>query len=146
MTAFFGVYLDSAKRRKALRDEYPRRKMPAEKIKEKSGTKRGIGDFRYFAGLERCAQRAGTISLYRSPIFGMVGCFNSGMVLVYKVPALHKYKGAFVVPGLLLPYLLLCVFRSRILFDIPCIAAVVMFESKIQIHCGKVLSPPYRKK
>ncbi|EBV9553361.1 inner membrane transport YhaO domain protein [Salmonella enterica subsp. enterica serovar Montevideo] len=40
-----------------------------------------------------------------SPIFGMVGCLIPAW-LVYKVPALHKYKGAslylIIITGLLL--------------------------------------------
>ncbi len=57
-----------------------------------------------------------------SPIFGMVGCLIPAW-LVYKVPALHKYKGAslylIIITGLLLcvsPFgILLIYLRLRLL-------------------------------
>ncbi len=58
-----------------------------------------------------------------SPIFGMVGCLIPAW-LVYKVPALHKYKGAslylIIITGLLLcvspfPGILLIYLRLRLL-------------------------------
>lgn len=64
-----------------------------------------------------------------SPIFGMVGCLIPAW-LVYKVPALHKYKGASLYL-IIITGLLLCVSPFWHSLDIPEIKVVVMFESKI---------------
>ncbi|EBD7248547.1 hypothetical protein C2P26_18225 [Salmonella enterica] len=83
-----------------------RRKMPAEKIKENL-VQRGIMIFAILLAWSAIVLNAPVLSFTSicSPIFGMVGCLIPAW-LVYKVPALHKYKGAslylIIITGLLL--------------------------------------------
>ena len=82
-----------------------RRKMPAEKINENL-VQRGIMIFAILLAWSAIVLNAPVLSFTSicSPIFGMVGCLITA--LVYKVPALHKYKGMslylIIVTGLLL--------------------------------------------
>ena len=83
-----------------------RRKMPAEKINENL-VQRGIMIFAILLAWSAIVRNAPVLSFTSicSPIFGMVGCLIPAW-LVYKVPALHKYKGMslylIIVTGLLL--------------------------------------------
>lgn len=83
-----------------------RRKMPTEKINE-STVQRGIMLFAILLAWSAIVLNAPVLSFTSicSPIFGMVGCLIPAW-LVYKVPALHKYKGVslviIVITGLLL--------------------------------------------
>ena len=83
-----------------------RRKIPAEKINENL-VQRGIMIFAILLAWSAIVLNAPVLSFTSicSPIFGMVGCLIPAW-LVYKVPALHKYKGMslylIIVTGLLL--------------------------------------------
>ncbi len=82
-----------------------RRKIPAEKINENL-VQRGIMIFAIcWHGRHRTERPVLSFTSICSPIFGMVGCLIPAW-LVYKVPALHKYKGMslylIIVTGLLL--------------------------------------------
>ncbi|EBL1357134.1 hypothetical protein D1C63_03375 [Salmonella enterica] len=80
--------------------------MTAEKIKENL-VQRGIMIFAILLAWSAIVLNAPVLSFTSicSPIFGMVGCLIPAW-LVYKVPALHKYKGAslylIIITGLLL--------------------------------------------
>ena len=106
MTAFFGVYLGFREATQGIVMNILRRKMPVEKINE--GTvQRGIMLFAILLAWSAIVLNAPVLSFTSicSPIFGMVGCLIPAW-LVYKVPALHKYKGVslviIVITGLLL--------------------------------------------
>lgn len=106
MTAFFGVYLGFREATQGIVMNILRRKMPAEKIKENL-VQRGIMIFAILLAWSAIVLNAPVLSFTSicSPIFGMVGCLIPAW-LVYKVPALHKYKGAslylIIITGLLL--------------------------------------------
>ncbi|EDW0816776.1 hypothetical protein TL53_10600 [Salmonella enterica subsp. enterica] len=106
MTAFFGVYLGFREATQGIVMNILRRKMPAEKIKENL-VQRGIMIFAILLAWSAIVLNAPVLSFTSicSPIFGMVGCLIPAW-LVYKVPALHKYKGAslylIIINGLLL--------------------------------------------
>lgn len=106
MTAFFGVYLGFREATQGIVMNILRRKMPAEKINENL-VQRGIMIFATLLAWSAIVLNAPVLSFTSicSPIFGMVGCLIPAW-LVYKVPALHKYKGMslylIIVTGLLL--------------------------------------------
>ena len=106
MTAFFGVYLGFREATQGIVMNILRRKMPAEKINE-NAVQRGIMLFAILLAWSAIVLNAPVLSFTSicSPIFGMVGCLIPAW-LVYKVPALHKYKGVslviIVITGLLL--------------------------------------------
>ncbi len=106
MTAFFGVYLGFREATQGIVMNILRRKMPAEKINENL-VQRGIMVFAILLAWSAIVLNAPVLSFTSicSPIFGMVGCLIPAW-LVYKVPALHKYKGMslylIIVTGLLL--------------------------------------------
>ena len=106
MTAFFGVYLGFREATQGIVMNILRRKMPAEKINENL-VQRGIMIFAILLAWSAIVLNAPVLSFTSicSPIFGMVGCLIPAW-LVYKVPALHKYKGMslylIIVTGLLL--------------------------------------------
>ncbi|EES8529963.1 hypothetical protein N1J35_002591 [Escherichia coli] len=106
MTAFFGVYLGFREATQGIVMNVLRRKMPAEKINENL-VQRGIMIFAILLAWSAIVLNAPVLSFTSicSPIFGMVGCLIPAW-LVYKVLALHKYKGMslylIIVTGLLL--------------------------------------------
>ncbi|EER8424809.1 TPA: hypothetical protein KK808_002581 [Escherichia coli] len=106
MTAFFGVYLGFREATQGIVMNILRRKMPAEKINENL-VQRGIMIFAILLAWSAIVLNAPVLSFTSicSPIFGLVGCLIPAW-LVYKVPALHKYKGMslylIIVTGLLL--------------------------------------------
>ena len=106
MTAFFGVYLGFREATQGIAMNILRRKLPAEKINE-TLVQRGIMVFAILLAWSAIVLNAPVLSFTSicSPIFGMVGCLIPAW-LVYKVPALHKYKGVslylIIVTGLLL--------------------------------------------
>ncbi|SUG53733.1 membrane protein [Salmonella enterica subsp. diarizonae] len=106
MTAFFGVYLGFREATQGIVMNILRRKIPAEKINENL-VQRGIMLFAILLAWSAIVLNAPVLSFTSicSPIFGMVGCLIPAW-LVYKVPALHKYKGAslylIIITGLLL--------------------------------------------
>lgn len=106
MTAFFGVYLGFREATQGIVMNILRRKMPAEKINENL-VQRGIMIFAILLAWSAIVLNEPVLSFTSicSPIFGMVGCLIPAW-LVYKVPALHKYKGMslylIIVTGLLL--------------------------------------------
>ncbi|WP_410377012.1 hypothetical protein [Enterobacter sp. CPE_E423] len=106
MTAFFGVYLGFREATQGIVMNILRRKIPAEKINE-NHVQRGIMLFAILLAWSAIVLNAPVLSFTSicSPIFGMVGCLIPAW-LVYKVPALHKYKGVslviIVITGLLL--------------------------------------------
>lgn len=106
MTAFFGVYLGFREATQGIVMNILRRKMPAKKINENL-VQRGIMIFAILLAWSAIVLNAPVLSFTSicSPIFGMVGCLIPAW-LVYKVPALHKYKGMslylIIVTGLLL--------------------------------------------
>ncbi|HDW8578373.1 TPA: hypothetical protein RM991_001005 [Escherichia coli] len=106
MTAFFGVYLGFREATQGIVMNILRRKMPAENINENL-VQRGIMIFAILLAWSAIVLNAPVLSFTSicSPIFGMVGCLIPAW-LVYKVPALHKYKGMslylIIVTGLLL--------------------------------------------
>ncbi|QIP54596.1 amino acid permease [Hafnia alvei] len=106
MTAFFGVYLGFREATQGIVMNILRRRMPAEKINEK-WVQNGIMLFAILLAWSAIILNAPVLSFTSicSPIFGMVGCLIPAY-LVYKVPALHKYKGTsltiIIITGLLL--------------------------------------------
>lgn len=106
MTAFFGVYLGFREATQGIVMNILRRKIPAEKINENL-VQRGIMIFAILLAWSAIVLNAPVLSFTSicSQIFGMVGCLIPAW-LVYKVPALHKYKGMslylIIVTGLLL--------------------------------------------
>ncbi len=128
MTAFFGVYLGFREATQGIVMNLLRRRMPVEKINERF-VQRGIMVFAILLAWSAIVLNAPVLSFTSicSPIFGMVGCLIPAW-LVYKVPALHKYKGAslylIIVTGLLL-----CVSPFLAFADLPESKVVVMFES-----------------
>ena len=106
MTAFFGVYLGFREATQGIVMNILRRRMPAEKINEK-WVLNGIMLFAILLAWSAIILNAPVLSFTSicSPIFGMVGCLIPAY-LVYKVPALHKYKGTsltiIIITGLLL--------------------------------------------
>jgi amino acid permease len=106
MTAFFGVYLGFREATQGIVMNVLRRYMPAEKINE-IFVQRGIMIFAILLAWSAIVLNAPVLSFTSicSPIFGMVGCLIPAW-LVYKVPSLHKYKGAslylIIITGLLL--------------------------------------------
>ncbi|RJT17111.1 hypothetical protein D6029_22320, partial [Buttiauxella izardii] len=108
MTAFFGVYLGFREATQGIVINILRRKMPAENINEK-WVQRGIMVFAILLAWSAIVLNAPVLSFTSicSPIFGMVGCLIPAW-LVYKVPALHKYKGVSLVI-IIITGLLLCI-------------------------------------
>nr|WP_302444761.1 hypothetical protein [Hafnia alvei] len=106
MTAFFGVYLGFREATQGIVMNILRRRMPVEKINEK-WVQNGIMLFAILLAWSAIILNAPVLSFTSicSPIFGMVGCLIPAY-LVYKVPALHKYKGTsltiIIITGLLL--------------------------------------------
>lgn len=106
MTAFFGVYLGFREATQGIVMNVLRRRFSAEAINEKT-VQRGIMIFAVLLAWSAIVLNAPVLSFTSicSPIFGMVGCLIPAW-LVYKVPALHKYKGLslwiIIVTGLLL--------------------------------------------
>lgn len=106
MTAFFGVYLGFREATQGIVMNVLRRRFSAEAINEKN-VQRGIMIFAVLLAWSAIVLNAPVLSFTSicSPIFGMVGCLIPAW-LVYKVPALHKYKGLslwiIIVTGLLL--------------------------------------------
>ncbi|WP_189624196.1 SLC5/6 family protein [Pseudocitrobacter faecalis] len=106
MTAFFGVYLGFREATQGIVMNVLRRKFSADAINEKM-VQRGIMIFAVLLAWSAIVLNAPVLSFTSicSPIFGMVGCLIPAW-LVYKVPALHKYKGLslwiIIVTGLLL--------------------------------------------
>lgn len=108
MTAFFGVYLGFREATQGIVINLLRRKMPEDKINQKL-VQRGIMIFAILLAWSAIVLNAPVLSFTSicSPIFGMVGCLIPAW-LVYKVPALHKYKGVSLVI-IIITGLLLCV-------------------------------------
>ncbi|TDN50180.1 serine transporter [Buttiauxella sp. JUb87] len=108
MTAFFGVYLGFREATQGIVINILRRRMPEERINQK-WVQRGIMLFAILLAWSAIVLNAPVLSFTSicSPIFGMVGCLIPAW-LVYKVPALHKYKGASLVI-IIITGLLLCV-------------------------------------
>ncbi|AJI95932.1 amino acid permease [Yersinia ruckeri] len=106
MTAFFGVYLGFREATQGIVMNILRRKMPAEKINQK-WVQNGIMVFAVLLAWGAIILNAPVLSFTSicSPIFGLVGCLIPAY-LVYKVPALHKYKGVslmiIIITGILL--------------------------------------------
>ncbi|ELM3739764.1 hypothetical protein RYR39_001631 [Yersinia ruckeri] len=106
MTAFFGVYLGFREATQGIVMNILRRKIPAEKINQK-WVQNGIMVFAVLLAWGAIILNAPVLSFTSicSPIFGLVGCLIPAY-LVYKVPALHKYKGVslmiIIITGILL--------------------------------------------
>ncbi|WP_318373822.1 hypothetical protein [Enterobacter sp.] len=106
MTAFFGVYLGFREATQGIAMNLLRRKFPGHTFNEKY-VQGSIMVFAVLLAWSAIVLNAPVLSFTSvcSPIFGMVGCLIPAW-LVYKVPALHKYKGAslyiIIVTGLLL--------------------------------------------
>lgn len=106
MTAFFGVYLGFREACQGIVMNILQRMMPAERISEK-WVQNGIMIFAVLLAWSAIVLNAPVLSFTSicSPIFGMVGCLIPAY-LVYRVPALHKYKGLslmlIIITGLLL--------------------------------------------
>ena len=106
MTAFFGVYLGFREATQGIVMNILQRYIPAEKISQK-WVQNGIMIFAVLLAWGAIILNAPVLSFTSicSPIFGMVGCLIPAY-LVYKVPMLHKYKGAslylIIFTGLLL--------------------------------------------
>ncbi|CAH6660510.1 MULTISPECIES: amino acid permease [Pseudocitrobacter] len=106
MTAFFGVYLGFREATQGIVMNVLRRRFSSDAINEKI-VQRGIMIFAVLLAWSAIVLNAPVLSFTSicSPIFGMVGCLIPAW-LVYKVPALHKYKGlslwVIIVTGLLL--------------------------------------------
>ncbi|HFF6575803.1 TPA: septum formation protein, partial [Escherichia coli] len=106
MTCLFAPSLGFREATQGIVMNILRRKMPAEKINENL-VQRGIMIFAILLAWSAIVLNAPVLSFTSicSPIFGMVGCLIPAW-LVYKVPALHKYKGMslylIIVTGLLL--------------------------------------------
>ena len=108
MTDSLGVYLGVGEETQGMVMNILKRKMPAEKI-NKNAVKRGVMLFAILLAWSAVVLNAPVLSFTSicSPIFGMVGCLIPAW-LVYKVPALHKYKGVSLVI-IVFTGLLLCV-------------------------------------
>lgn len=108
MTAFFGVYLGFREATQGIVINILRRRIPEEKINQQ-WVQRGIMVFAILLAWSAIVLNAPVLSFTSicSPIFGMVGCLIPAW-LVYKVPALHKYKGTSLVI-IIITGLLLCI-------------------------------------
>ncbi len=93
MTAFFGVYLGFRDSCQGLVMLALKKVMPEEKINKGLVTK-GIIGFTAMMAWGAIVLNLPVLAFTSvcSPIFGMIGCLIPAY-LVYKVPALHKYKG-----------------------------------------------------
>lgn len=106
MTAFFGVYLGFKEATQGIVMNLLQRKLPAEKINE-NYVQKGIMIFSILLAWSAIVLNAPVLSFTSicSPIFGLVGCLIPAY-LVYKVPALFKYKGLalniIIITGILL--------------------------------------------
>lgn len=106
MTAFFGVYLGFREATQGIAMNILQRLMPAERINQQ-WVQHGIMVFAILLAWSAIILNAPVLSFTSicSPIFGLVGCLIPAY-LVYKVPALHKYKGVsltiIIITGLLL--------------------------------------------
>ncbi|WP_313486268.1 hypothetical protein [Pseudescherichia sp.] len=106
MTAFFGVYLGFREATQGIVMNLLRRKFPTRQFDEKY-VQGGIMIFAILLAWSAIVLNAPVLSFTSicSPIFGMIGCLIPAW-LVYKVPALHKYKGLslkiIIITGLLL--------------------------------------------
>lgn len=106
MTAFFGVYLGFREACQGIVMNILQRRIPADRINAK-WVQNGIMVFAVLLAWSAIVLNAPVLSFTSicSPIFGMVGCLIPAY-LVYRVPALHKYKGLsltlIIVTGLLL--------------------------------------------
>lgn len=106
MTAFFGVYLGFREATQGIVMNLLRRVLPPERINAR-WVQNGIMVFAVLLAWGAIILNAPVLSFTSvcSPIFGLVGCLIPAY-LVYRVPALHKYKGVslwvIIVTGLLL--------------------------------------------
>ena len=106
MTAFFGVYLGFREATQGIVMNLLRRKFPTRQFDEKY-VQGGIMILAILLAWSAIVLNAPVLSFTSicSPIFGMIGCLIPAW-LVYKVPALHKYKGLslkiIIITGLLL--------------------------------------------
>ncbi|WP_312228780.1 hypothetical protein [Pseudescherichia sp.] len=106
MTAFFGVYLGFREATQGIVMNLLRRKFPTRQFDEKY-VQGGIMIFAILLAWSAIVLNAPVLSFTSicSPIFGLIGCLIPAW-LVYKVPALHKYKGLslkiIIITGLLL--------------------------------------------
>lgn len=106
MTAFFGVYLGFREATQGIVMNLLQRKFPTRQFDEKY-VQGGIMVFAILLAWSAIVLNAPVLSFTSicSPIFGMIGCLIPAW-LVYKVPALHKYKGLslkiIIITGLLL--------------------------------------------
>ena len=106
MTAFFGVYLGFREATHGIVMNLLRRKFPTRQFDERY-VQGGIMIFAILLAWSAIVLNAPVLSFTSicSPIFGLIGCLIPAW-LVYKVPALHKYKGLslkiIIVTGLLL--------------------------------------------
>ncbi|XKM13661.1 hypothetical protein RCS94_00360 [Orbaceae bacterium ac157xtp] len=106
MTAFFGVYLGFKEATQGIVINILKRMMPEEKI-NKSLVKKGIVVFAIILAWGAVILNLPVLSFTSicSPIFGLIGCLIPAL-LVYRVPALHKYKGIalyiIIITGILL--------------------------------------------
>ncbi|MEG9480864.1 hypothetical protein V6W59_01045 [Mannheimia sp. HC-2023] len=106
MTAFFGVYLGFREATQGIIMNLLLRKFPAEKINP-NYVQKGIMIFSVLLAWSAIVLNAPVLSFTSicSPIFGLVGCLIPAY-LVYKVPALFKYKGLalniIIITGILL--------------------------------------------
>ncbi|WP_245003072.1 amino acid permease [Shewanella carassii] len=93
MTAYFGVYLGFREACQGITMNLLQRVMPKEKINTKL-VGYGIMVFTILLSWSAIVLNAPVLSFTSicSPIFGLVGCLIPAY-LVYRVPALHKYKG-----------------------------------------------------
>ena len=106
MTAFFGVYLGFREATQGIVMNLLRRKFPTRQFDEKY-IQGGIMIFAILLAWSAIVLNAPVLSFTSicSPIFGLIGCLIPAW-LVYRVPALHKYKGLslkiIIITGLLL--------------------------------------------
>lgn len=106
MTAFFGVYLGFREATHGIVMNLLRRKFPTRQFDERY-VQGGIMIFAILLAWSAIVLNAPVLSFTSicSPIFGLIGCLIPAR-LVYKVPALHKYKGLslkiIIITGLLL--------------------------------------------
>lgn len=106
MTAFFGVYLGFREATHGIVMNLLRRKFPTRQFDERY-VQGGIMIFAILLAWSAIVLNAPVLSFTSicSPIFGLIGCLIPAW-LVYKVPALHKYKGLslkiIIITGLLL--------------------------------------------
>lgn len=93
MTAYFGVYMGFREACQGITMNLLQRVMPKEKINTKL-VGYGIMVFTILLSWSAIVLNAPVLSFTSicSPIFGLVGCLIPAY-LVYRVPALHKYKG-----------------------------------------------------